>query len=78
MLVTFFAIFYVDDPYLASRDAEFLQQALDNVVGLFARVGLQTNTIKTQAMICTPGWMQTQLRVELYRRMHCRQVTAAK
>jgi len=36
---TFFAIFYVDDAYLASRDTEFLQWALDILVSLFERVG---------------------------------------
>ncbi len=44
MMATFFAIFYVDDVYLASWDAGFLQRALDVLVELFERVGLQTNT----------------------------------
>jgi hypothetical protein len=43
LVSTFFAIFYVDDTYLTSRDAEFLQRALDLLVSLFARVGLETN-----------------------------------
>ncbi len=54
-MATFFAIFYVDDAYLASWDAEFLQYALTHLVHLFKRIGLQTNTTKTQTMICTPG-----------------------
>jgi len=48
---TFFTIFYVNDAYLASRDAEFLQRALGLLVSLFARVGLETNVSKTQTMI---------------------------
>jgi len=36
-MATFFAIFYVDDAYLASRDAGFLQHALDLLVDLFER-----------------------------------------
>jgi hypothetical protein len=44
LLETFFGIFYVNDAYLASRDAGFLQHALDILVGLFKRVGLQCNT----------------------------------
>ena len=48
LMSTFFAIFYVDDAYLASRDAEFLQRALDLLVSLFGRVGLETNVSKTQ------------------------------
>jgi hypothetical protein len=35
LMSTFFAIFYVDDAYLASWDAEFLQRMLDILVGLF-------------------------------------------
>ena len=61
LLATFFAIFYVDDAYLASRDARFLQHALDILVKLFEQVGLQCNTTKTQTMICTPGRIRTQL-----------------
>jgi hypothetical protein len=68
-MTTFFAIFYVDDAYLASRDAVFLQHALNLLVHLFERVGLQMNTLKTQTTICTPGWIRTQLSPESYRRM---------
>jgi hypothetical protein len=34
-MATFFAIFYVDDAYLASRDPGFLQHALTLLVNLF-------------------------------------------
>ncbi len=68
---TFFAIFYIDDAYLASRDAGYLQHALTLLIDLFQWVGLQTNTSKTQTMICTPGWIQTQLPTESYCRMQC-------
>ncbi len=61
-------IFYVDDTYLALRDPKFLQLALDILVNLFARVGLKTNTKKTQTMICTPGRIQTQLLAASYAR----------
>ena len=56
-----FSIFYVDDGYITSRDAEFLQEALDILVETFKRVGLATNTKKTQAMVCTPGKIRVQL-----------------
>jgi hypothetical protein len=69
MMAAFFAIFYVDNAYLASWDAGFFQHALDILVNLFKRVGPQTNTSKTLTMICTPGRIQTQLSTELYRRM---------
>jgi hypothetical protein len=77
-MATFFTIFYVDDAYLASRDAGFLQHVLDLLVDLFERVGLQTNTTKTQTMICTPGRIRTQLPSESYRRMMTGRVRAGE
>ncbi len=68
-LMTFFTIFYVNNAYLASQDAGLLQHALDILVNLFQRVGLKTNTSKTQMMICTPGQIRTQLPMESYQRM---------
>jgi hypothetical protein len=70
--------FYVDDAYLASRDAEFLHRALDLLVSLFARVGLETIVSKTQTMICTPGSIRTQLPADSYRRLRRGRVTAAE
>ncbi len=78
LTATFFAIFYVEDAYLASRDAGFLQHALTLLADLFKRVGLQTNTPKTQTMICTPGRIRTQLPSESYRRMIIGRVTASE
>ncbi len=69
LMADFFAIFYVDNAYLTSRDLEFLQQVLDILVNLFARVGLETNVKKTQTMICTPGRIRTQLPAASYTRM---------
>jgi len=62
-----FDIFYVDDGYIASRDAEFLQEALDILVETFKCVGLATNTKKTQAMVCTLGKIRVQLPTDSYR-----------
>ncbi len=78
LMSTFLAIFYVDDAYLASRDAEFLQRALDILVSLFERVGLETNTSKMQTMICTPSRIRTQLPTKLYRQLQRGRVTAAE
>ena len=50
MMETLFAIFYVDDAYIASRDPVFLQRAINGLIRTFERVGLETNTKKTQAM----------------------------
>jgi hypothetical protein len=77
-MATFFAIFYVDDAFLASQDAGFLQHALTLLVDLFEQVGLQANTSKTQMMICTPGRIRTQLPSESYRQMQTGQVTASQ
>jgi hypothetical protein len=69
LTATFFAIFYIDNAYLASRDAGFLQHALTILVDLFQWVGLWTNTSIMQTMICTPDQIWTQLPTKLYRRM---------
>ena len=66
LLTALFAIFYVDDAYVAARDPVFLQRALNILVNTFARVGLETNIAKTQAMICTPGRILVQLSSESY------------
>ena len=77
-MLTFFAIFYLDNVYLASRDAEILQRVMDILVSLFERVGLETNTSKMQTVICTPGRIQTQLPTKLYRQLRQGRVTAAE
>ncbi len=70
LMAAFFAIFYVDDSYLAARDSDFLQVALNSLVSLFKCVGLETIVKKTQAMICTPGQISTQLSTDSYCRRH--------
>jgi hypothetical protein len=77
-MATFFTIFYVDDAFLTSRDAGFLQHALTLLVDLFERVGLQANMSKTQTLVCTPGRIRTQLPSESNRRMQMGQVTASE
>jgi hypothetical protein len=63
------ALFYVDNKYIASGNAKFLQEALDILVAMFKHVGLETNTKKTQAMVCTPGRILVQLPTDSYRCM---------
>ncbi len=70
LMVAFFAIFYVDDTYIATRDPNFLQVALNSLVSLFECVGLETNIKKMQAMICTPGRISTQLSTDSYHHRH--------
>ena len=69
---SFFAIFYADITYLALRDPMFLQMALDIMVEFFERVGLETNRLKMQAVVCIPGRIQTQLPTASYHHMQMR------
>ena len=48
------ALFYADDGMLALSDPQWLQWAFTQLVGLFDRVGLNTNTSKTVSMTCQP------------------------
>ena len=78
MMEIIFAIFYVDDAYIVSRDPVFLQRAIIGLVNVFERVGLETNTKKTQAMTCTPGTIRLQLPTESYLWMRTGRMPAAK
>ncbi len=64
----FLTIVYVYDAYFASQDPVFLQMALSILVKLFKCISLETNHLKMQAMICTPGRIRTQLPTGSY---HC-------
>ncbi len=77
-MATFFAILYVNNAFLASRDAGFLQHALTLLVDLFEQVGFQANMTKTQTLVCTPGCIRTQLPSESFHRMQMGQVTASE
>ena len=46
------ALFYADDGMLASSDPQWLQWVFTQLVGLFDRVGLNTNIRKTVSMTC--------------------------
>ena len=48
------ALFYSDGGMVASLDPGWLQGAFNTLVGLFERVGLQTNVGKTDGMVCHP------------------------
>ena len=48
------ALFYADNGMLASSDPQWLQWAFTQLVGLFDRVGLNTNTRKMVSMTCRP------------------------
>ena len=48
------ALFYADNGMLASSDPQWLQWVFTQLVGLFDRVGLNTNSRKTVSMTCRP------------------------
>jgi hypothetical protein len=72
-----FAIFYVNNGYIASCDVKFLQETLDILVKIFKHVGLATNTKKTQAMVCMLGRIRVKLPTDSYTRM-CKWVSAGE
>ncbi len=72
-----FAVFYINDGYKASCNAEFLQEALNIIVETFKHVGLATKTKKTQAMVCMQGKIRVQLPTDSYRRM-CKEVATGE
>ena len=61
------ACFCADDGLVLSRDPAVLQRAFDALTGLFDRVGLRTNTKKTEVMIMFPGEIRTCLSADAYR-----------
>ena len=48
------ALFYKDDGVVAFSDPRWLQGIFSTLVGLFGRVGLQTNVGETVSMVCRP------------------------
>ena len=60
------AIFYADDGLIVARDPAVLQRAFDSLCSHFDRVGLKTNTTKTEATVFLPGRIRTCLTSEAY------------
>ena len=48
-------MFYMYDGLVGLRDPEWLQGALNVIIGLFQKYGLVANVAKSKAMICQPG-----------------------
>jgi hypothetical protein len=61
-------IFYADDGYIYSNDANALQQATDWIVSLFERMGLKTDPDNTKAMICAPLPLPARICTPAYKR----------
>jgi hypothetical protein len=61
------SLFFVDDGLIGSTDPQWLQDSFELLVDLFEWVGLRTNTNKTKAMICSPGFIQTHMSAYTYK-----------
>ena len=48
-------VFYAGNGMVGSRDSDFLQHAMNVLVGLFRRYGLVSNVSKSRTMTCQPG-----------------------
>ena len=59
--------FYTDDGLIVAHNPADLQTAFDVLTGFFDRVGLRTNTTKTEAMVFLPGRIRTPLTAESYK-----------
>ena len=60
--------FYADDGRIGGEDPDAVQLSWSRFVDLFARMGLQMNAAKTEAMVSTPVVRSTKLRESAYRR----------
>ena len=60
--------FYADKGRISGRYPIWVQTALTTMVRMFGRVGLQKNLNKTNAMICTTGFIWGQQGSKLYKR----------
>ena len=59
--------FYADYGRIVGREPYWFQDALLIMVEMFCRVGLQTNLEKTNAMVCTPGFIWGYIGEEAYK-----------
>ena len=62
------ALSYADNGMVASSYSTWLQGAFNALVGLFDRVGLQTNVGKTVSMVCHPCQVAGNITQTAYRR----------
>jgi exonuclease III len=62
------ALFYADDGFLSSHNADKLQKSSDFLVELFHRMNLDANKIKTKSMVCLPGSVQGHISGSAYDR----------
>jgi retron-type reverse transcriptase len=61
------ANFYADDSHIYSNNADALQRAVEIIIKLFERMGLNTNPTKTKAMVCAPSLSITRISTPAYK-----------
>ena len=64
------AIFYPNDGLVQAWYSEMLQSSLAILIKLFKRVGLRTNTSKSESMVYILGWIKTRLTDDVYNNSH--------
>ena len=58
--------FYTDDGMIGSRDPEWIQGAINVLIGLFRRVFLMANDEKSNTLTCQPGSVITGVSEEAF------------
>ena len=62
------ALFYANDDIVVSSDPGWIQGTFNTLVGLFDRVGMQTNVGKTVVIVCHPFQAAENLTTKAYGR----------
>ena len=52
-------VFYADDGMVGSRDADWIKQSINILLGLLQRYGLAANVAKSRTMTCQSGALQS-------------------
>ena len=70
---------YADDGMIGSRDSDWLQSAINVLVGIFRRYGLSANIAKSCTMTCQIGALRTgvleeDMELKLLIRQFCRKI----
>ena len=52
-----YLISYSNDGRIVGQDHEWVQDALLLTVAIFLKIGLEKNLVKTNTMVCTPGFI---------------------
>ena len=61
-------VLYADNGRISGHNSLWVQATLMEAVRMFERVGLQTNLVKTNEMVCTPGLIWGEMGVLAYKR----------